>query len=172
MKTLIILAHPDIKKSKINKALCESIQNMSNITLHNLYATYPDAKIDASKEIGLLKSHDKIIFQFPLYWFSSPSILKEWQDVVFSSILYSQEPKLLLGKAFQIVTSVGSPKEKYTADGRNQKNIEEIFTPITLSAIYMGMKPQEAFCVYNAMGMTDELLLQSAKDYKIAIQNC
>lgn len=171
MKTLIILAHPDIKKSNINKALCESIKNMPDITLHNLYETYPDAKINASKEMELLKSHDKIVFQFPLYWFSSPSILKEWEDVVFSSILYSNEPKLLSGKTFQIVTSVGSPKEKYTADGRNQKNIEEIFTPITLSAIYLGMKTQEAFCVYNAMGMTDELLSKSIIDYKKIFQN-
>lgn len=171
MKTLIILAHPDIKKSKINNALCESIKNMPNITLHNLYETYPNAKIDPSKEMELLKSHDKIVFQFPLYWFSSPSILKEWEDVVFSAILYSKEPKLLSGKTFQIVTSVGSPKEKYTADGRNQKNIEEILTPMSLSAIYLGMKTQEAFCVYNAMGMTDELLSESIPHYKKIFQN-
>lgn len=171
MKTLIILAHPDIKKSKINNALCESIKNMPNITLHNLYETYPNSKIDPSKEMELLKSHDKIVFQFPLYWFSSPSILKEWEDVVFSSILYSKEPKLLSGKTFQIVTSVGSPKEKYTANGRNQKNIEEILTPMSLSAIYLGMKTQEAFCVYNAMGMTDELLSESIPHYKKIFQN-
>lgn len=171
MKTLIILAHPDIKKSKINNALCESIKNMPNITLHNLYETYPNAKIDPSKEMELLKSHDKIVFQFPLYWFSSPSILKEWEDVVFSAILYNKEPKLLSGKTFQIVTSVGSPKEKYTADGRNQKNIEEILTPMILSATYLGMKTQEAFCVYNAMGMTDELLSESIPHYKKIFQN-
>lgn len=171
MKTLIILAHPDIQKSQINKALCESIKNTPNITLHNLYETYPDRKINPSKEMELLKSHDKIVFQFPLYWFSSPSMLKEWEDVVFSSILYSNEPKLLSGKTFQIVTSIGSPKEKYTADGRNQKNIEEIFTPITLSANYLGMKTQETFCVYNAMGMTDELLLKSVADYEKMLRN-
>ncbi|MDO7252964.1 NAD(P)H-dependent oxidoreductase [Helicobacter cappadocius] len=171
MKTLIILAHPNIKSSKINKALCESIKNTSDITLHNLHEIYPDGKIDALKEIELLKSHDKIVFQFPLYWFSSPSILKEWQDVVFSSILYGKNPKMLSGKTFQIITSIGSPKEKYTSDGRNQKSIDEILMPMNMSASYMNMKPQDVFGVYNAMGITNEELSKATSDYQKILIN-
>ncbi|PAF54221.1 hypothetical protein BKH42_01560 [Helicobacter sp. 13S00482-2] len=171
MKTLIILAHPNIKNSKINKTLCETIKNMPNVTLHNLYEIYPDSKIDASKEIELLKSNDKIVFQFPLYWFSSPSILKEWLDVVFSSILYGKEPKMLSGKTFQIITSMGAPEERYTPGGRNQKSIDDILIPFNLSATYMGMNAKSPFGIYDAMGITDELLSKVAIQYKEIISN-
>ena len=77
-KTLIIVAHPNIAESKVNKALLDSIKNEPNITVHDLYATYKTVEaIDVAKEQALLVEHERIIFQFPLYWYSSPAILKE-----------------------------------------------------------------------------------------------
>ncbi|PAF49997.1 hypothetical protein BKH41_01495 [Helicobacter sp. 12S02232-10] len=166
MKTLILLTHPNLKESKINKTLTQSIQNTPNITLHDLYATYSDGKINASKEIELLKTHDKIVFEFPLFWFSSPSLLKEYEDVVFSGVLYGSEPKMLQGKIFQIITSAGSPEEKYRSDGRNQKNLEEILLPFQMSASYLGMQTNPIFCVYNAMNITDASLAEAKEAYK------
>ncbi|PAF50452.1 NAD(P)H-dependent oxidoreductase [Helicobacter sp. 13S00477-4] len=169
MKTLIILAHPNLKDSKINKTLIQSIKGVSNITLNDIYSTYPDGKINLTKEIELLKNSKHIIFQFPLYWFSTPSLLKEYQDVVFSGILYSNEPKILSEKTFQIITSAGSPEEKYSLDGRNQKSLEDILLPISMSAKYLGMQTKDILCIFNAMGMTDELLKQAINKYQKAL---
>lgn len=60
----------------------EAAQNLENVTIHQLYATYPDKNIDASKEQELLLAHDRVILQFPFHWYSTPSLLKEWFDVV------------------------------------------------------------------------------------------
>ncbi|MCQ4504376.1 NAD(P)H-dependent oxidoreductase, partial [Vibrio parahaemolyticus] len=43
---------------------------------------YPDWTIDRDIELELLKTHDRIIFQFPLYWYSAPAHLKLWEDTV------------------------------------------------------------------------------------------
>ena len=104
-KTLIILAHPNIAESKVNKALLDGIQNESNITVHDLYATYKTVEaIDVAKEQALLVQFDRIIFQFPLYWYSAPAMLKEWQDKVLSyGFAYGPEGSKLAGKESKII---------------------------------------------------------------------
>lgn len=61
--------------------------------------------------MDLLKNADKIIFQFPLFWFSTPALLKEWQDRVLTAILYGENKELLKDKKFQIVTTLGGAQD-------------------------------------------------------------
>jgi hypothetical protein len=76
MKTLIIVTHPEIEKSVINKRWIEELEKYpEKYTVHQLYKAYPDGKIDVTKEQKLMESYDKIVFQFPFYWFSSPPLL-------------------------------------------------------------------------------------------------
>jgi glutathione-regulated potassium-efflux system ancillary protein KefG len=50
----------------------------------DLYETYPDFAIDIEAEQEkLLTAHDVIALQFPLYWYSTPALLKEWLDLVW-----------------------------------------------------------------------------------------
>ena len=79
------------KKYKVNRALLESAQTLSNVKIHNLNETYKDGVINAENEVALLKYSQKIIFQFPLFWFSTPALMKEWQDRVLTHILYGKE---------------------------------------------------------------------------------
>ena len=53
-------------------------------TIHQLYKAYPDEHIDVKEEQQLIEQYDYIVFQFPLYWFSSPPLLKKWQDEVLT----------------------------------------------------------------------------------------
>ena len=71
-----------MNESRVNKVLSEVAQKEDFVTINNLYAKYPDFKIDAKKEQQLLLENDVIVFQFPMYWLSSPALLKEWLDVV------------------------------------------------------------------------------------------
>lgn len=82
-KILINLVHPNIEESVVNKKLLSSVKNIPNVTVNNLYSKYPDFKIDVKLEQKLLLENDIILFQFPMYCFSSPLLLKEWFDVVF-----------------------------------------------------------------------------------------
>lgn len=84
---LILFAHPAYSRSLVQKALRRAVADMKNITIHDLYTHYPDFIVDPDKEQALLLAHDIIIFQHPYYWYSTPSILKEWQDIVLKIIL-------------------------------------------------------------------------------------
>jgi len=75
--TLVIFAHPHLDKSHVNKAWLKEIKrHPEKITVHDLYASYPDWQIDVQREQELAEKHDRMIFQFPFYWYSSPPLLK------------------------------------------------------------------------------------------------
>ncbi len=156
MKTLIIFAHTFWENFKVNKALLESLKNSPNITIHNLTTTYPDGKINIESEIALLKEADNIVFQFPLFWFSVPSLLKEWQDRILTAILYGDSPKILEGKSFQIITTAGGSESTY--DGHHGATLKDLMLPIYHSFEYLGAKSKEVFCIFSANA--DNLPLQ------------
>ncbi len=81
-KILINIFHPNIEQSRGNKALMEAVQDMPNVTVRDMYEEYPDFQINAASEQSILTAHDVIIFQHPLYWLSSPALLKQWEDTV------------------------------------------------------------------------------------------
>lgn len=85
MKTLVILAHPDMENSRINKRWKEELEKYPDkITVNELYKNYPNWDIDIEREHELLLSHDNIIIQFPLYWYTYTPLLKKWLDDVLS----------------------------------------------------------------------------------------
>ena len=148
MQNLIIFAHTFWKDSKVNRVLLEKLKDNKNVNIHNLSVIYPDGKINSVKsEVVLLKEADNIIFQFPLFWFSMPSLLKEWQDFVLSDILHGSDNKILENKTFKIITTAGGKKSFYdTLDFK----IEEILSPINISFKHLGLKIKEPFCIYEA----------------------
>lgn len=83
-KVLLLYAHPESQDSVANRVLLKPAQQLSNVTVHDLYAHYPDFFIDIPREQELLRQHDVIVFQHPLYTYSCPALLKEWLDRVLS----------------------------------------------------------------------------------------
>jgi putative NADPH-quinone reductase len=85
MKTLVIVIHPDIQNSYVNKRWIEELsKHPDRYTVHQLYQKYPDEKLDVSFEQNLIEQYDKIVFQFPYYWFNSPALFKKWMDEVMT----------------------------------------------------------------------------------------
>ena len=52
------------------------------MTFHDLYEAYPDFHIDVEREKALLEEYPRIVWQHPFYWYSTPSLMKEWFDTV------------------------------------------------------------------------------------------
>jgi putative NADPH-quinone reductase len=64
-----------------------------------LYATYPGKTIDIEREQTLIAEYDRLVLQFPLQWYSTPSILKQWLDEVFTTTwLFSLGGRTAAGK--------------------------------------------------------------------------
>lgn len=97
---LLILGHPDIEKSLANKTIIEELEkNSPDIEIRNLSALYPDYNINAEAEQKALLRHQSIVFQYPLYWYNMPAILKHWFDLVFTyQFAYGSKGDKLKGK--------------------------------------------------------------------------
>ncbi|MFD0768943.1 NAD(P)H-dependent oxidoreductase [Bacillus sp. CGMCC 1.60114] len=174
MKTLIIIAHPNIEESRVNKRWLEEIKKYpEDFTVHEIYKRYPDWNFDLEYEQNLLLEHDRYIFQFPFYWYSSPPLLKKWfDDILTYGFAYGSKGDKLHGKEFGLAISTGVVEKEYQAGEANEYTLSELLKPYQASCLYTGMKFLPTFAVYGAEhNLTDEKLEESAKNYIIHMNN-
>ena len=131
MKILVILAHPDIEHSKVNNAMFKALESNQEIYVHQLYKRYPDFRIDIEEEQQLLKQFDRIVLQFPFFWYSVPSLLKKWMDEVLTyGWAYGPGGTGIQGKEFILAISTGGDQEGYRKNGYNWTTIGDYTKPI------------------------------------------
>ena len=119
MKVLVLAFHPNMEQSVVNRAFADTLKDAPGITLRDLYQEYPDEAIDVEKEQKLCEEHDRIVFQFPLYWYSSPPLLKKWLDhVLLYGWAYGTNGTALRGKEFMVAVSAGAPKKPIRPAGQ------------------------------------------------------
>ncbi|MBH5328228.1 NAD(P)H-dependent oxidoreductase [Eikenella sp. S3360] len=173
MKTLIILAHPNLAQSTVNRRwLAELEKHPDRYTVHKLYDTYPDGKIDVAREQALVEAHDNLVFQFPVYWFNCPPLLKHWLDEVLTyGWAYGSKGKALENRKTGIAVSLGAPAEDYRADGAVGYGLAEVLRPFELTARYCHADWQPAFAFHTIDSnagydaAAEQLVAQSAADY-------
>lgn len=136
MKTVMILAHPNLEGSVANKRISEQLsQKFENLEVRNIFELNPDYKINVAAEQESLLNADTIIFQYPFYWYNMPAILKLWFDEVFTyNFAYGADGDKLKGKNFQLSFTVGGPNESYTPLGYNHFTIEQFTKPMEQTA--------------------------------------
>ncbi|MBT2732299.1 NAD(P)H-dependent oxidoreductase [Carnobacterium sp. ISL-102] len=157
MKTLVIISHPEMMESGSQQYLLSSIPEGKDITIHHLESVYPDFKIDVEMEQALLKEHERIIFQFPFYWYSAPALLKKWQDEVLTDgFAYGKRGKVLTGKEFGLVMSIGVKEEEYQPGGREGFSIDELTKPFQAMALKTGMVFLKTLPIFQFSYLTEE----------------
>ena len=82
-KVVILLAHPNMKESQANKALIEAVSDIEGVAVFNLY-DQQDAAFDVDEWSKIISDASALIYQFPFHWMAAPSLLKRWQDEVFT----------------------------------------------------------------------------------------
>lgn len=167
-RILVLFAHPALDKSRINSQLIRAIADLDGVTLHDLYEIYPDFYIDVIHEQQLLVNHDIIVFQHPFYWYSSPAILKEWQDLVLEyGFAYGHEGNALQGKKALSAISTGGSKQIYCREGYNHYTIREFLRPFEQTMKFCGLEYLPPFVVYGTHQIRDPAqVIDHAKDYR------
>lgn len=150
-KILVLFAHPAQNESKINVKMANAAKKQSHVTLVDLYAQYPAGFIDVELEQKRLLKHDVIVFLHPFYWYSTPPILKLWQDIVLEhGFAYGTKGTKLKGKIFFCAISTGAPEKAYTKTGSNHFTIRQLLAPLEQTANLCGMKFLPPFVLHNA----------------------
>lgn len=137
---LVLLAHPRLPASRINAALLRAARAVDGVTVHDLYAAYPDGFIDVAAEQRRLLAHQHVVLQFPIQWYAMPALLKHWFDEVLQAgWAYGRDGTALAGKSMLVaVTSGGDPADYGRHAG--QFTLPELLRPIEASARYCGMR--------------------------------
>ena len=168
MKVLVLFAHPAFQKSKVNKILVDGLSELEGVTFHDLYQEYPELDIDVKREQELLLEHDVILFQFPLFWYSTPAILKEWQDLVLEhGWAYGSNGNSLKDKLFLCLVTTGGPSRAYQVGGFHNHTLNQLLSPLRQTSVLCKMKPLPPFVIHGTHIMEmDEIL-----DYKNDLHN-
>ncbi|CAL6001815.1 NADPH_oxidoreductase [Hexamita inflata] len=147
MKTVVVLFHPTPDKSARNKLIETQIKALPNVTYHTVSST----TIDAAAEQALLKQYDRIVFQYPIYWYNLPGCGKLYLDAVLDKEMFK-------GKHIKVVNTTGAPKFVY-------KKPEVLFNIWQNIAGYCGMTYEEPFILYamEKESKINELKAQLAK---------
>ncbi|KAB7790704.1 NAD(P)H-dependent oxidoreductase [Bifidobacterium leontopitheci] len=167
-KTLVLVFHPSLNgQSRVNATLAKAAGELDDVTVRDEYALYPDGKIDVKAEQAAIEAADRIVFQFPLWWFSSPALLKTWEDEVLEhGWAYGSEGHAFEGKEFAVAVSTGSPEANYQPEGANKFTIEQVLVPFQGTANYISATWVKPFVTFGAFGITDEALAKAAADYQ------
>ncbi len=166
-RILILFAHPAFHKSRVQAALVAAARAVEGVTFHDLYERYYDFQIDVAHEQRLLAEHDLIVFQHPLYWYSSPALLKEWQDLVLEyGYAYGEGGTALHGKRLLSVLSAGGTEDAYGPQGYNRLPLRQLLTPFEQTANLCGMEYLPPFVVHGSRAVSPEEIRQHAEDYR------
>lgn len=161
---LLVMAHPALERSRANQRMMAAAQEVAGVTLHDLYETYPTFTIDVRAEQKRLLKHAVIGLQFPMYWYSTPALLKEWLDLVWlHGFAYGVGATALKGKRLFVACSTGGPAEAYGPEGYNTYTMDEFLRPLEQTARLCGMEWEKPF-VLHASGAKTELALQTGAD--------
>jgi glutathione-regulated potassium-efflux system ancillary protein KefG len=164
---LVLLAHPALEKSRVNRRLADAVRDLPGVTFHDLYEAYPDFDVNVPREQGLLAAHATIVFQHPFYWYSTPALLKQWEDLVLEhGWAYGSKGTALRGKQLLCAMSTGGREAAYQPEGLNRFTLRQLLAPIEQTARLCGMEFLPPFVVHGTHRMTPDEIAQHASDYR------
>jgi len=165
-RVLVLFAHPALQKSRVHRVLAAAAAKLAGVTFHDLYERYPDLHLNVEREQQLLVEHDVIVFQHPFYWYSTPAILKEWQDLVLEwGFAYGDGGTALRGKKLFNAMSTGGPEDAYSCQGCNRFTIRELLAPIEQTARLCNMEYLPPFVLHAVLQISGEKIQEAARDY-------
>ncbi len=170
-RVIVYYAHPGHRHSVANRAMQAALDGIDGLTRVDLYSEYPRHDINIQQEQQRLLEHDTVVFQFPMLWYSTPSIIKEWQDLVLEyGFAYGRDGTKLAGKSLLLCITTGAEKSDYSPEGRHGTSIRSLLLPFEKTALLCHMQFLSPMVLYGALGLRDEgqqaLLDQHADAYK------
>jgi len=172
----------DVKTSDLQAMAFDPVSGRGNFTsvndpdflklqLEELHATEVGGfSAEVEQEIQKIEWCDLMIWQFPLWWFGLPAVLKGWVDRVFAmgrtyggGRIYDEG--VFSGKRAMLSLTTGGPAEAYTKEGFNG-DIHAILKPIHRGMLeFVGFDVLAPQIVYAPVRMSDEQRVQELEKF-------
>ncbi|CEF30322.1 NAD(P)H-dependent oxidoreductase [Xenorhabdus nematophila] len=171
MKVLSIIGHPDLKNSRLSAEFVRQLPQFG-VTARLLEHQHVNYIFDVEEEQNELIDYDRIIFIFPMFWYSMPALMKKWIDDIFlPGFAYARNGNKLSNKEIQVVTTVGAPKEGYRAGGFNNYTIDELLKPIQQTVNYVKAKYLPPIVIYESVFLSEDTIQKVISDVCCKISN-
>lgn len=128
------------------------------------------------EEMRRLEACDLMIWQFPLWWFGLPAVLKGWVDRVFAMGRFYgggrvYEKGVLRGKRAMVATTTGGPGEAYQPGG-STGDISAILRPIHRGMFrFVGFDVLAPHIVYSPVRVSDETRREELAKYAARLES-
>ncbi|WP_133273501.1 glutathione-regulated potassium-efflux system oxidoreductase KefF [Hymenobacter radiodurans] len=166
-RILIQFAHPALEKSRVNRRLIAAVESLDFVTVNDLYEQYPDFDIDVHREQELLLAHEVVVLHHPFYWYSSPALIKQWEDLVLEhGWAYGRTGNALAGKQMLNAITTGGKQEAYQETGSNRYTIQQLLAPFEQTARLCKMQYLPPFVVHGSLRITDAEIDAAALRYR------
>jgi glutathione-regulated potassium-efflux system ancillary protein KefG len=175
MTTLILLFHPNSSRSRANAALADAARSLDGVEIIDMTALYPDGldmERDGERESARLIDAERIVLQFPMQWYSTPALMKDWQDTVLTRMGYihpDTEGAKLAGKQIMIAATMGAEEATYGREGRNLFTVEELLAPLRATANRFAMDWQKPFLLHSAGDLDTAAVATARLRYRAAL---
>lgn len=138
---LVVSGHPDYKNSVANRAILDDLHRaLPEAEIVYLDALYPDFRIDVPREQARLVRADVIVFEFPFWWYGSPSLMHRYVEDVFAhGFAYGSGGEALKGKKFILSFTTGAPEDAYSPTGSEGCSIESLLPPFLAMAKFVNL---------------------------------
>ncbi len=147
---LLLFAHPRPDLSNCNVKLFDAA-SATDVTSVDLYGTYPRYDIDVDAEQQRLRDHHTLVLQFPIYWYSTPPLLKAWIDLVLEyGFAYGVGGDALAGKRLLCAVTTGAAESAYGPDGVHGHSLRELLRPLERTAMLCQMQYLPPFALFGA----------------------
>lgn len=167
MSIVVVHAHPYPARSHAGGALIEALAGLPGLDLRSLYHLYPDFDVDPEAERRALERADLVVWSHPLYWYSTPALLKHWFDVVLvHGWAYGEGGAALAGK--RCLWAVTAGESGSIADGAEP--LASFARVVESIARHCSMHWLEPFVVDGTDRIGEEALAEAARRFRARIE--
>ena len=167
---LLLVAHPHLAGSRVNRALCEAARAVAGVTVHDLASAGAGGRFDVPAEQALLADHASLAFLHPLYWFAAPALLKAWQDEVLTAgFAHGPGGTALAGRTAIVAVTAGGREQEFSPAGRHGVTLAALLAPFERTLAYCGVRLLPPFAVFGGSKITDEELDDAAAAFGLLL---
>jgi putative NADPH-quinone reductase len=171
-RTLILFFHPDPARSKANAALLAAARPLPGVEVADMARLHQEGVFDTDAEVRRLHRADRLVLQFPVQWYSTPPLLKAWQDTVLSRMFYArpEEGEKLRGLPVLVAATAGNVPEAYGPTGVNLYPLEALLRPLEATAHRCGMAWARPHLLFRANRLSAAELEAAGEAYAAQLQ--